>query len=75
MAGHVGPVLREDVEHADIAAAAYLEHAYLARSLARAPQCFAELRSRRFRDVSKFGGLLLRQEYVLFLLHKMRAWY
>lgn len=39
------------------------------------PRGFAELRSRGFRDVGKFGGLLLGQEHVLFLLHKMTAWY
>ena len=41
-AGFVGPVLREDVEHAGVAAAEYLVHACLTRnmcvhSLARAP--------------------------------------
>lgn len=69
MASCVGPVLVELVEHADIAAAECLVRGCLARS----PRCFAELRSRGFRDVSKFGGLLLGQEPVLFLLHKMRV--
>lgn len=27
-----------------------------------------------FQDVSKFGGLLLGHEQMLFLLHKMRVW-
>lgn len=40
----------------------------------QSPQCFAELHSQGFLDVSKFGGLLLGQEHVLFLLHKMRVW-
>lgn len=54
VSGSVVPALREDVEHADIAAAEYLVHACLARStcvrsLARAPGVLQSCALRAFR--------------------------